>query len=38
MVYLNDKFSEIKVFKDLVYKYVYVCDCVIWDLIGMKEF
>ena len=38
MVYLNDKLSETKVFKDPVHKYVHVRDRVIWDLIGTKEF
>lgn len=38
LVYLNDKLSETKVFKDPVHKYVHVRDRVIWDLIGTKEF
>jgi len=38
VVYLNDKLSETKVFKDPVHKYVHVRDRVIWDLIGTKEF
>lgn len=38
MVYLSDKLSETKVFKDPVHKYVHVRDRVIWDLIGTKEF
>lgn len=38
MVYLNDKLSETKVFKDPVHKYVHVRHRVIWDLIGTKEF
>ena len=37
MVYLNDKLSETKVFKDPVHKYVRA-HRVIWDLIGTKEF
>lgn len=38
MVYLNEKLSEEKVFKDLVHRYIHVRDKVIWDLIGTKEF
>lgn len=38
MVYLNGKLLEEKVFKDLVYCYVYVWDKLIWDLIGICEF
>lgn len=38
MIYFNEKFSEEKVFKDFVYCYIYVRDCVIWELIGIVEF
>lgn len=38
MSYLIEKLREEKVFKDLVYGYVYVFDKIIWDLIVIKEF
>lgn len=37
-VFVDLKLVEEKVFKDLIYWYIYVEDQLIWDLIKIKEF